>query len=168
MEVGKPEKGFMLNRIETFREEAKQFIYFSLVVNIPIFCWNWSRCSDAIKKKVFPVFTTNMHRQSTRWNSPQRIRKFLIVAITVGDQEYDLKPGDYMSMPLHINHHVCVTSPVPCKIILQRVAAQSTLALIDVPLTTFFRKLYVWNPLFFSYLVERCCNLPSDRQHCIF
>lgn len=53
--------------------------------------------------------------------------KFLIVegtcTITIGTEEHKLKTGDYLSIPLHINHHVTVTSPIPCKIILQRVAA---------------------------------------------
>lgn len=53
--------------------------------------------------------------------------KFLIVegtcTITIGSDEYQMKPGDYLSIPLHINHHVTVTSSIPCKIILQRIAA---------------------------------------------
>jgi mannose-6-phosphate isomerase-like protein (cupin superfamily) len=53
--------------------------------------------------------------------------KFLIVegtcTITIGTEEHQLKAGDYLSIPLHINHHVTVTSPIPCKIILQRIAA---------------------------------------------
>ncbi len=53
--------------------------------------------------------------------------KFLIVEgscdITVGKEVYSLFPGHYMSMPLHIGHSVKVTSSIPCKVILQRVAA---------------------------------------------
>ncbi|MBC7487313.1 MAG: cupin domain-containing protein [Cytophagaceae bacterium] len=53
--------------------------------------------------------------------------KFLIVegtcTITIGTAEHRLKAGDYLSIPLHINHYVTVTSPIPCKIILQRIAA---------------------------------------------
>jgi len=53
--------------------------------------------------------------------------KFLIVEgtcnITIGDTIHELYPGDYLSIPLHINHRVKVTSPIPCKIILQRIAA---------------------------------------------
>lgn len=53
--------------------------------------------------------------------------KFLIVegtcTITIGSEEHDLKAGDYLSIPLHINHYVTVTSAIPCKIILQRIAA---------------------------------------------
>ncbi|MDB5273785.1 MAG: hypothetical protein JWO58_2152 [Chitinophagaceae bacterium] len=67
-----------------------------------------------------------------RFGAPDEIHhdeyeNFLIVegscTITVGDQEHHLKAGDYMSMPLHITHSVRITSPIPCKIILQRVAA---------------------------------------------
>lgn len=53
--------------------------------------------------------------------------KFLIVEgaceITIGEVVYTLKAGDYLSIPLHIDHNVRVTSTIPCKIILQRVAA---------------------------------------------
>jgi mannose-6-phosphate isomerase-like protein (cupin superfamily) len=53
--------------------------------------------------------------------------KFLIAegtcTITIGEDEHHLKAGDYLSIPLHINHHVTVTSSIPCKIILQRIAA---------------------------------------------
>lgn len=50
--------------------------------------------------------------------------KFLIVDgtcdLTVGTNIHALRPGDYLSIPLHISHNVRVTSHVPCKIILQR------------------------------------------------
>ena len=53
--------------------------------------------------------------------------KFLIVEgscnITVGDNVYSLVPGDYFAIPLHENHQVIVTSIIPCKVILQRIAA---------------------------------------------
>ncbi len=56
----------------------------------------------------------------------QEYEKFLIVegtcTITIGSEEHHLKAGDYLSIPLHINHHVTVTSAIPCKIILQRIA----------------------------------------------
>ena len=53
--------------------------------------------------------------------------KFLIVEgtcdITVGEKIHQLKAGDYFAIPLHENHQVKVTSAIPCKVILQRVAA---------------------------------------------
>jgi mannose-6-phosphate isomerase-like protein (cupin superfamily) len=53
--------------------------------------------------------------------------KFLIVEgtcdIVVGDEVYALVPGDYFAIPLHKNHQVKVTSTIPCKVILQRIAA---------------------------------------------
>ena len=53
--------------------------------------------------------------------------KFLIVEgtcnIIVDDEINALGPGDYFAIPLHKNHLVQVTSAVPCKVILQRVAA---------------------------------------------
>lgn len=53
--------------------------------------------------------------------------KFLIIEgtcdITVGEKVYKLKPGDNFTIPLHENHFVTVTSAIPCKVVLQRVAA---------------------------------------------
>lgn len=53
--------------------------------------------------------------------------KFLILEgtcdIVVGDTVHKLVPGDYFQIPLHAGHRVEVTSDVPCKVILQRVAA---------------------------------------------
>ncbi len=53
--------------------------------------------------------------------------KFLILEgtcdFTIGDKTIQLGPGDVFFIPLHVNHHLKVTSPVPCKVILQRVAA---------------------------------------------
>ncbi|CAN5183225.1 hypothetical protein BH11BAC5_BH11BAC5_42040 [soil metagenome] len=64
--------------------------------------------------------------------APQEIHdhefeKFLIVEgtcdIVVGDDVHALVPGDYFAIPLHKNHQVKVTSTIPCKVILQRIAA---------------------------------------------
>lgn len=53
--------------------------------------------------------------------------RFLILEgtcdITVGMDVYSLKKGDYFQIPLFKNHVVTVTSVLPCKVILQRVAA---------------------------------------------
>ena len=53
--------------------------------------------------------------------------RFLIVEgtcnVTVGDEVNQLVPGDYFAIPLHKSHWVKVTSSMPCKIILQRIAA---------------------------------------------
>lgn len=53
--------------------------------------------------------------------------KFLILEgtcdIVVNGKVHSLLPGDYFEIPLHADHHVKVTSSVPCKAILQRVAA---------------------------------------------
>jgi mannose-6-phosphate isomerase-like protein (cupin superfamily) len=55
------------------------------------------------------------------------IEKFLIVEgtcdIIVGDTVHQLSAGDYFPIPLHKIHQVKVTSAIPCKIILQRMAA---------------------------------------------
>lgn len=53
--------------------------------------------------------------------------KFLIVEgtcnIIVEARVYSLVPGDYFAIPLHKKHQVMVTSSIPCKVILQRLAA---------------------------------------------
>jgi mannose-6-phosphate isomerase-like protein (cupin superfamily) len=53
--------------------------------------------------------------------------KFLILEgtcnITVGDKVHSFVPGDYFAIPLHEMHVVRVTSAIPCKAILQRIAA---------------------------------------------
>lgn len=43
--------------------------------------------------------------------------------IFIGDTVHHLKPGDYLAIPLYVDHKVVVTSKNPCKLILQRVAA---------------------------------------------
>ena len=53
--------------------------------------------------------------------------KFLIIEgtcdITIGEKVHQLIAGDYLSIPLHVDHHIKVTSSIPCKVILQRIAA---------------------------------------------
>ena len=53
--------------------------------------------------------------------------KFLIIEgscdIVTDEKTYSLVPGDYLAIPLHIGHVVKVTSSMPCKAILQRIAA---------------------------------------------
>lgn len=53
--------------------------------------------------------------------------RFLIVEgtcdITIGKKVHQLVPGDFLAIPLYESHFVTVTSPFPCKVILQRVAA---------------------------------------------
>jgi mannose-6-phosphate isomerase-like protein (cupin superfamily) len=53
--------------------------------------------------------------------------KFLIVEgtcdINIDGNIQSFVPGDYLSIPLHAGHTVKVTSAIPCKVILQRVAA---------------------------------------------
>ena len=53
--------------------------------------------------------------------------KFLILEgtceIIVENKVNKLKAGDYFAIPLHAGHRVVVTSDIPCKVILQRMAA---------------------------------------------
>jgi mannose-6-phosphate isomerase-like protein (cupin superfamily) len=64
--------------------------------------------------------------------APQEVHKheyekFLILEgtcdISIEDKVYNLKAGDYLSIPLYKNHDVKITSLIPCKAILQRIAA---------------------------------------------
>ncbi len=67
-----------------------------------------------------------------RTMAPQEVHnheyeRFLILegscSIHIGNKVFNLVPGDYLQIPLHEDHHVLVTSAIPCKVILQRVAA---------------------------------------------
>jgi mannose-6-phosphate isomerase-like protein (cupin superfamily) len=53
--------------------------------------------------------------------------RFLIIEgscqLTIGNDINYLKSGDYIEIPLHVVHNLIVTSTIPCKVILQRVAA---------------------------------------------
>lgn len=53
--------------------------------------------------------------------------KFLIIEgtcdIIIGENVHQLIPGDYLEIPLHLGHHVKITSSIPCKVILQRIAS---------------------------------------------
>lgn len=55
------------------------------------------------------------------------LEKFLIIEgscdIKIEDETISLKKGDYFSIPLHKKHSVTITSSIPCKAILQRIAA---------------------------------------------
>ena len=55
------------------------------------------------------------------------LEKFLIVEgtcnIIIGEEVHPLAPGSVLSIPLYIQHEVKVTSDIPCKVILQRIAA---------------------------------------------
>lgn len=52
--------------------------------------------------------------------------KFLVVegtcCVTIEGVEHHLVPGNTISIPLYAQHHIQVTSAIPCKVILQRVA----------------------------------------------
>jgi mannose-6-phosphate isomerase-like protein (cupin superfamily) len=70
------------------------------------------------------VWIKEMAPQEVHENEFER---FLILegtcTITIEDQIHNLVPGDYLSVPLHKNHYVTITSDIPCKVLLQRVAA---------------------------------------------
>lgn len=55
------------------------------------------------------------------------IEKFLILEgtcdVIFGGVVHQLVPGSYLSVPLHVPHTIRITSEMPCKILLQRIAA---------------------------------------------
>jgi mannose-6-phosphate isomerase-like protein (cupin superfamily) len=55
------------------------------------------------------------------------IEKFLILEgtcdIRIEDEVFSLKAGDYYTIPMNKKHDVKITSSIPCKAILQRIAA---------------------------------------------
>ena len=55
------------------------------------------------------------------------LERFMIVEgtcdIIIGEEVHQLAAGDFLAIPLHQPHSVKVTSAIPCKLILQRVAA---------------------------------------------
>ena len=55
------------------------------------------------------------------------LERFLILEgscdITIGKDVHHLTAGDFIAIPLYIDHSLVVTSSIPCKVILQRVAA---------------------------------------------
>jgi mannose-6-phosphate isomerase-like protein (cupin superfamily) len=64
--------------------------------------------------------------------APQEVHKnefekFLILEgtceLTIEDEVYHLKAGDYLAIPLYKKHDLKITSSIPCKAILQRIAA---------------------------------------------
>ena len=64
--------------------------------------------------------------------APQEVHKdelerFLILEgtceLTIEDEVYNLKAGDYLAIPLYKKHDLKITSAIPCKAILQRIAA---------------------------------------------
>lgn len=55
------------------------------------------------------------------------LERFLIIEgtcdISIGEDVYHMVAGDFIAIPLYIGHSLEVTSDIPCKVILQRVAA---------------------------------------------
>jgi mannose-6-phosphate isomerase-like protein (cupin superfamily) len=70
------------------------------------------------------VWIKDMTPQETHNNE---FEKFLILEgtcdLTIEDNVHHLAAGDVLSIPLYKNHFVKVTSGIPCKVILQRIAA---------------------------------------------
>jgi len=71
------------------------------------------------------VYLREMAPQETHHDEYER---FLILegtcTITIESENHYLEPGSYLQIPLHKKHHVIVTSPIPCKILLQRVKVE--------------------------------------------
>ncbi|MCP9750015.1 cupin domain-containing protein [Ferruginibacter sp. HRS2-29] len=66
-------------------------------------------------------------RKGTPWETHQNeLESFLVLEgtciITIGTERHLLSAGDYLAIPLFQPHQVVVTSTIPCKAILQRLA----------------------------------------------
>lgn len=68
-----------------------------------------------------------MHKGSPEEVHTDVIEKFLVIEgnceIRTAASTTRLSPGSVHSIPLHVVHEVVVTSAVPCKVIVRRVAA---------------------------------------------
>ena len=57
----------------------------------------------------------------------RELERFLVVEgscdFSIGEKQFSLKAGDFLEIPLFEGHVSKVTSAIPCKVILQRVAA---------------------------------------------
>jgi len=100
-----------LNRSDMKAPENLTDIHAMLIANTP-------KATTAI------VWIKNMAPEEVHHDEFER---FLIVEgtceITIGDHIHYLQPGDFLEIPLYKDHKVNVTSTIPCKVILQRVAA---------------------------------------------
>ncbi|MBL0044499.1 MAG: cupin domain-containing protein [Flavobacteriales bacterium] len=93
------------------------------------------RPADAGPFFIIPIYQEGSSGTALLWltlGAPEEthtneIEKFLIVEgtceISLPDRSHHLKAGDYLSIPLHTPHTIKVTSDVPCKLVLQRLAA---------------------------------------------
>lgn len=66
-------------------------------------------------------------RKGTPWETHENeLESFLLLegtcTITIGTEQHQLIAGDYLAIPLFQPHKVVVTSSIPCKAILQRLA----------------------------------------------
>lgn len=100
-----------LNRPDMVLPDDSNSIYAKIIGHTP-------HLSTAI------VWVKDMTPQEVHYDEYER---FLIVEgtciISIGDKAYNLSSGDYLTIPLFENHFVKVTSSIPCKVILQRMAA---------------------------------------------
>lgn len=100
-----------LNRSDMFAPEYFDEIYVKLLSHTP-------QATTGI------VWIKNMAPDEVHHD---QFEKFFILegtcAIFVGENVHQLVAGDYFQIPLHADHRVVVTSDIPCKVILQRVAA---------------------------------------------
>lgn len=100
-----------LDREDMFLPDDAAEVYAKIIGNVP----------EAITAI---VWLKNLAPQEAHHTEYER---FLIVEgsceITISDKIYTLNAGDFLEIPLFKHHHVTVTSEIPCKVILQRVAA---------------------------------------------
>lgn len=84
----------------------------------------FAKIITAVPKKIITAIVWIKHMAPEEVHHDE-FERFLILEgtcdISVGNDIYSLKRGDYFQIPLHKDHVVTITSSIPCKVILQRV-----------------------------------------------
>jgi mannose-6-phosphate isomerase-like protein (cupin superfamily) len=136
-------KGTVLTAVEAFRQQrirdkrppvlhpASRISDYEAWLGDP----NLVRPDDAGPMHVIPLDQRDGEGTAVLWltiGAPEEthsdeIEKFLILEgtcdVIFGGIVHRLVPGSYLSVPLHVPHTIRITSEVPCKILLQRIAA---------------------------------------------
>ncbi len=99
---------YWLNREDMVLADVEESIYAKIISSTP------ERTTSIVWAKDF--LEPEIHSNERE--------KFLIVEGTcevyIGEETHCLKPGDFLTIPLHANHSAKVTSDIPCKFIMQR------------------------------------------------
>ena len=141
-------RAFILNGIASKRELEKAALVGSeamLDIFVPISSYSsvekWNKLLEDVHpddefENIFakPLFQSDQHELTLVWakeivpdeiHTDQSESFFLLEGTAnchIGDEVYAMQKGDYMLIPMHVNHKVVVTSLTPAKAIMSRVA----------------------------------------------